>query len=203
MSINQISRIALLLFLAAQIASSRQAVVAGRSHDGSAHYRFHDGVALNDPTFTPGAVRTTDPNDPVIAGRESTRNYRLTTAEMKAAVYRLYGVNKNVVDRARFCTGIVKCDSDEEIAAANKGRETPLPLYEVDHLCPLELGCADTVRDLWVQPYFAHPGAHEKDDLENKLTALARAHKLTPEEAQREIKADWYSAYLKFVSLGK
>jgi 5-methylcytosine-specific restriction endonuclease McrA len=40
---------------------------------------------------------------------------------------------------------------------------------EVDHLISRELGGADATDNLWPQPYTQHPGAHEKDRLENQL----------------------------------
>jgi hypothetical protein len=67
----------------------------------------------------------------------------------------------------------------------------------VDHLISRELGGADAVENLWPQPYTQHPGAHEKDWLENRLHDEVCAGKITLQDAQQEIKEDWYAAYLK------
>jgi hypothetical protein len=42
-----------------------------------------------------------------------------------------------------------------------------------------------------------HPGAHEKDWLENQLHKLVCNKTITLEQAQEEIKTDWYASYLK------
>jgi hypothetical protein len=67
----------------------------------------------------------------------------------------------------------------------------------VDHLIRRELGGADTIENLWPQPYTQHPGAHEKDWLENRLHTDVCSGMMTLDEAQRGIKNDWYAAYLK------
>ena len=41
------------------------------------------------------------------------------------------------------------------------------------------------------------PGAHEKDWLENQMHKEVCSGRITLSEAQQEIKADWYAAYLK------
>lgn len=179
--------LAVLLFLAA--------VPSGLMAEHLANYRYHDGVALNDLRATPGVVRSIDPNDGVITGKVSTKKYRHTTPAQKASVYKAYGVDKNVVDRARFCTGIVVCDTDEQIAKCKKdGRSNCM--YEIDHVCSLELLCADGTKNLMPQPYYAHPGAHEKDAYENWLHAQVKAHKISPARAQTLILTDWYQGYL-------
>jgi hypothetical protein len=55
----------------------------------------------------------------------------------------------------------------------------------------------DTPANLWPQPYTQHPGAHEKDWLENRLHKEVCNGDITLEGAQEEIKTDWYAAYLK------
>ena len=68
---------------------------------------------------------------------------------------------------------------------------------EVDHLISRELGGADTLVNLWPQPYTQHPGAHEKDWLENELNKEVCRGDITLKDAQNEIKTNWYAAYLK------
>ena len=69
----------------------------------------------------------------------------------------------------------------------------------MDHLISRELGGADSVENLWPQPYAQNPGAHEKDWLENRLHEDVCSDRINLEQAQQEIKADWYAAYLKRV----
>ena len=68
---------------------------------------------------------------------------------------------------------------------------------EVDHLISRELGGADEEDNLWPQPYTQHPGAHEKDWLENELHEEVCRGKISLVDAQNEIKEDWYKAHLK------
>jgi hypothetical protein len=57
--------------------------------------------------------------------------------------------------------------------------------YEVDHLIPRELGGADDVRNLWVQPW---PDAHKKDVVENRLHREVCAGTTMLEDAQRQMR---------------
>lgn len=153
----------------------------------SAQYRWHDGVALPDAAVSPGVVRTTDVNEVCNGG--STKQFRHTTAAMKAKIYAEYGIDKRKIDQ-RFCRPPVSCD------AHPKG-----PLYEIDHEVSLELGGADDVRNLFPQPYFASPGAHAKDQLENFLHHHVCVEKdISLSDAQSMIRTDWYAAYLKLVA---
>lgn len=72
--------------------------------------------------------------------------------------------------------------------------------YELDHLISLELGGHPSdPRNLFPQPYLILPGAHEKDQLENKLHALICAGTITLQDAQLAVATDWVSAYHKYV----
>lgn len=71
---------------------------------------------------------------------------------------------------------------------------------EVDHLISLELGGADTVDNLWPQPYDGEWNAWDKDRLEarmHKLICTDRTLKL--KDAQEEIRTDWKAIYKKYV----
>lgn len=69
--------------------------------------------------------------------------------------------------------------------------------YEIDHLIPRELGGADTMPNLWPQPYNAKIGAHEKDHLENLLHKdVCELHTLSLAKAQSLIASNWYKTYL-------
>lgn len=82
---------------------------------------------------------------------------------MKKEVYRRYGLKKRI----------------------GFWRDTE----EVDHLIPLEIGGADSVWNLWIEPA---PSFHKKDILENKMRHLVCVDKkLTLKEAQSCIASDW------------
>ena len=74
--------------------------------------------------------------------------------------------------------------------------------YEEDHLIPLEVGGNPTdVRNLWPEPRYGQWSATKKDRLENKLHELVCNKALNLEKAQQEIRSNWISAYIKYVSL--
>lgn len=125
------------------------------------------GVLLPDPVVTPGVVRTTDAKE-ICAQSFRTKPFRKTTQAMKKAVCAAYGVKR--------------CPHAGTL--------------ELDHLCPLELGCADDIRNLWPEPASPAPGYHQKDTLENFLKSEVCAGHLALETAQRQIMTDWYSAWL-------
>lgn len=144
------------------------------------HYRLHTGttVLLNSPELTPGAVRTISKKEVCEGG--STKQFRHTTEAMKKHVYALYGVDKT-----------------QTLASEDAlGPKAQPPLYEIDHLISLELGGEDDEKNLWPQPYYMHPGAHEKDAVENYLHREVCGGKMELQEAQREIATDWYQVYL-------
>jgi hypothetical protein len=133
-----------------------------------AHYRKHGTVLLNDLTVTPGEVRTTSK---AAVCSEKTPQFRNTTEKMKNEVYAEYGVERD----KGICKG--SC--------------------EVDHLVSLEIGGADTVKNLWPQPSQPKPGFHEKDILENWLHKQVCSGKMDLTEAQAKIRTDWYAEYLE------
>jgi hypothetical protein len=167
----------------------------------AAHYRFHSGVALNDLTVSPGEVRGSDRKDICNKPAGWTDEFRATTDKMKEEVYAEYGVDKHKFNRALFCKAGVVCDTDEEWAKKNKGHKVPLPLYEIDHIVSLQLDGADTIANLMPQPYYAHPGAHEKDAVENWLRKQVCTGKMELPDAQRAIATDWPAVYLKMNEL--
>lgn len=71
--------------------------------------------------------------------------------------------------------------------------------YEVDHLVPLGIGGSNDKRNLWPEPINVRPGAKQKDDLENELHNRVCDGRIDLAQAQREIVADWYAAYLRYV----
>jgi hypothetical protein len=70
--------------------------------------------------------------------------------------------------------------------------------YEVDYLITPELGGANSIRNLWPQPYSAVWNAHVKDELENRLHGMVCAGEVDLTTAQREISQDWIGAYKKY-----
>ena len=80
------------------------------------------------------------------------------------------------------------------------GIENPrLDAYEVDYLITPELGGATSIRNLWPEPYHAPVwNARVKDELEDRLHQMVCSGELELATAQRDIAADWISAYKKY-----
>lgn len=67
---------------------------------------------------------------------------------------------------------------------------------EVDHICSLELGCNNNIKNLWVQVYAGTPWtAHVKDAYENFLHSQICSKKMRISDAQHEISTDWIAGY--------
>jgi hypothetical protein len=65
--------------------------------------------------------------------------------------------------------------------------------YEEDHMISLELGGSpDDPKNLWPEP---HGSPNEKDLVENYLNQQVCDHKITLDEAQKEITTNWYAIY--------
>lgn len=128
-----------------------------------------------DPVLTPGAVRTTDRAEICSTKTGDVRN---VSGSLKLSVYRRYGMIGP--------------------SAAFPGTDL-LPPYEIDHLVSLELGGSNDITNLWPEAFGQTFGAHAKDVLENRLHKLICNGQITPQDAQREIAADWIAAYRKYV----
>jgi hypothetical protein len=74
--------------------------------------------------------------------------------------------------------------------------------YQLDYLIPPALGGTNDIRNLWPEPngpkWQTVWNAHAKDALENRLRELVCQGRLDLPEAQREIAADWISAYKRY-----
>jgi hypothetical protein len=70
--------------------------------------------------------------------------------------------------------------------------------YEVDYLITPELGGADSIRNLWPEPYSALWNAHVKDKLEQRLHGLVCSGQVDLATAQRDLSRDWIGAYKKY-----
>lgn len=158
---------------------------AGLLSAQQAHYGNNGPALLPDLQVTPGKVAITSKD--TVCTTKWGKDERHVTAQMKRDAYAQYGTapGKGVCVR--------KTHTSANGKLVKEG-------CEVDHLISRELGGADAIENLWPQPYTQHPGAHEKDWLENKLhkeVCNKKGPTITLEEAQQEITSDWYAAYLK------
>lgn len=117
--------------------------------------------------------------DPITQDMICTSGYtqcvRNVSTSTKNAAYHGYGLSGN---HTGYCTGNEGC--------------------EVDHLISLEIGGANTVKNLWPQSYDSPQwNAHVKDKLENFLHKEVCAGTMPLEQAQKEISEDWIAAYKK------
>lgn len=72
---------------------------------------------------------------------------------------------------------------------------------QVDHLCPLELGCTNRQSNLWPQPCAGTRwNCHAKDLTENALKKAMCDGKIELADAQHLISTDWIAAWKRFVS---
>lgn len=138
---------------------------------------------LPDLKLTPG-VATNETAKELCDKDFHTADVRSVTDAQKNEVYRRYGLKPNT----GYCT--------PKPYKTKKGKKIKQGC-EVDHLISLEIGGANDIKNLWPQPYDEHPGAHEKDKLENFLHRQVCAGKMTLPAAQKAIATDWYAAYRK------
>lgn len=142
----------------------------------SAQYRRDGPALLPDPGATPGATRDGASLSQLCSKSFHTSRYRHTTQKMKRIACLAYGLGHH-------CWG--------------RGGN------EIDHLISLELGGADTQKNLWPEPYLPKPGAREKDKVENWLHREVCAGKIDLSTAQAEIASDWYAVYRKMYAGAK
>jgi 5-methylcytosine-specific restriction endonuclease McrA len=147
-----------------------------------AQYKKNGPVLLPDPAVTQGAIRLS--NKSTICATKWGKDERHVTPKMKQDAYAQYGT----------AAGQGVCAFKTHTGANG---QSVTEGCEIDHLISRELGGDDTLDNLWPQPYTQHPGAHEKDWLENELHKEVCAGKITLADAQQEIKVDWYAAYSK------
>lgn len=157
-------------------------ICTGIAQAQQAHYGKNGSALLPDRAVTTGSVAVNDKE--TVCTTKWGKDERHVTAPMKKQAYLEYGTAPG--------TGVCAIK-----ARTTKSGKSINESCEVDHLISRELGGADAIVNLWPQPYTQHPGAHEKDWLENELHKEVCAGKITLEDAQTEIKDDWYAAYLK------
>lgn len=95
--------------------------------------------------------------------------------------------------------GNVSPETQRQVFAAYGMTAAPPNAYEVDYLITPELGGADTIRNLWPQPYSVRWNARVKDQLERRLHQLVCEGKLDLATAQHDISTDWIGAWKKYV----
>ena len=151
--------------------------------NGSCVLGTRHGYPVPDPQCTPGGVVPHLDVEVLRDGRWRTKCIRncQSTEKQKHVAYSWYGLIG---------------------PAVNNG---PGQVCELDHLVPLELGGADGLGNIWPQcgpdestlrnRYFK-----QKDLVENYLAGEVRADRMSLEEAQRGIAADW-TQYLDAVHL--
>jgi hypothetical protein len=147
-----------------------------------AHYKKHGPALLPDLDVTTGAVRIKSKT--TVCSVKWGKDERHVTKQMKDDVFTSYSTAQG----DGVCA--LKTHTGTKGQPVTEG-------CEIDHLISRELGGDDTPENLWPQPYTQHPGAHEKDWLENRLQKEVCNGDITLEGAQEEIKTDWYAAYLK------
>lgn len=108
------------------------------------------------------------------------------------------GVTARQVCVSGYSKGVRAVSSDEKAAVYQRYGITNEPgKHEVDHFISLELGGSNALTNLWPEPYEPKPGAREKDVVENYLHAQLCSGAMTLEQAQTEIRTDWYAVYLR------
>ena len=71
--------------------------------------------------------------------------------------------------------------------------------FEVDYLITPDLGGAESIRNMWPQPYSTKWNAKVKDRLEQRLHQLVCAGQLDLATAQHDIATDWIGAYRRYL----
>ena len=169
---KRIVTIALLGVLLGSVESSAQ----------DAKYGQHGSALLPDPKVTPGAVAIAD--QATVCATKWGSDERHVTPAMKRTAYASYGTAPG----KGTCAWVNRTTKTGKVTREG---------CEIDHLISRELGGADAVANLWPQPYNPKPGAHEKDWLENELHKEVCRGLISLADAQHEIRADWYAAYLR------
>jgi hypothetical protein len=140
-----------------------------------AKYSKNGPALMPDPAVTKGALRLT--NKATVCAIKWSKDERHVTQQMKDDAYAEYGTAPG----QGVCA--LKTHTGANGQPVTEG-------CEVDHLISRDLGGADTLENLWPQPYTQHPGAHEKDRLETELNKEVCAGTPTLTDAQNEIKTD-------------
>lgn len=113
------------------------------------------------------------------------------------------GVTAKEVCASGYSKSVRDVSSDEKAAVYKRyGIPNEPGKHEVDHFISLELGGSNMLTNLWPEPYVTPDapgqiGAHEKDKVENYLHDQVCKNAMTLQQAQDQIRTDWYAVYLK------
>jgi hypothetical protein len=101
--------------------------------------------------------------------------------------------------KAEVIAGDIPLDVQQKVFAAYGIKDPKANRFEVDYLITPDLGGAESIRNLWPQPYSVRWNARVKEKLEQRLHELVCSGKLDLSTAQRDIAVDWIAAYKKYV----
>ncbi len=118
-----------------------------------------------------------------------------------------------VLSDPKFRTGSVRppvaVTNKLKVAAFNayyhrKPTKLDMKNFEGDHLIPLAVGGATTIKNIWCQPWHLNlagvdVGAKTKDRLEDYVILQYRHHKITLKAAQDMFVPDWTASYKKVI----
>lgn len=138
----------------------------------TAHYRYDGRVVLQDRSATPGAVLTTDKEKVCQPGYAKTLP-EVPESERQQA-FAAYGVKPST--------------------RTVNGKIIPV-CCQADRIISAKLGGSNDIKNVWPQPYYPKPGAHEKDLLEDWLLKQVCSGAIPLEKAQQDIARNWYALY--------
>ena len=123
------------------------------------------------------------------------KTHRSVSGKEKNAIYAEY--EKISPGITAYCHALDLPKAKRKAFTTGKGQRC-----EVDHFCPVGIGCSNDKENLWIEradtTYKGQPmGFHQKDDLETWGIAQVKAGKLMPEDFDRRIWGDWVSYYLE------
>jgi len=101
-------------------------------------------------------------------------------------------------ERANDSVRVVPASLQQQVFREYGINDTRPGAYEVDYLITPELGGANSIRNLWPEPYSSVWNAHVKDALEERLHGLVCSGQVDLATAQRDISTDWIGAYKKY-----
>lgn len=128
-----------------------------------------------DPTVTPGKVDTSD--------------FQKLTQRYNGQTYSQHFRNVPDSEKKQVC---------------NEYPDNCKNKIEIDHFCPIALGCSNDIQNLWAQPEVnvwneQDFGFHTKDRLEVYMVEQMKAGAITPKDAQTCILNDWVACYQKYL----
>lgn len=152
----------------------------------AAKWRRHGAYLLPDPKATPSVV------DPKIVA-DTSRDRRV---EMRIVDGRRQAVELNICApdfRTPPFRSATKSEKEKKAVCAAYGADgCPGKAWELDDICPVELGCANVPANLWPQPIAqARVKDHQVEDKLGGPRGLVCAGKISLEDARRCVVDDW------------